>query len=157
MKAYRIIFLAVILAMSACSSRKPVVYVPVAQTSIRTDTVRLCSMRSDSLILRDSIRIFHKGDSICVEEIKWRIRVKEKIDTVFSVRVLRDTITKIIETPADASGWNSKLNSGGKTSGLGAKIFKSMVAPFLPVLKWGLGIGIPIVLLYILYKRKHPL
>lgn len=66
---------------------------------LRTDTVRVSEMRRDSVVVRDSVFVREKGDSVYVYRERWRERlvlahdtvVRAKTDTV--VRMKTDTVT----------------------------------------------------------------
>lgn len=93
------LFLALIILSTGCSPRREIKYVPVENTSARIDTIFLYAERTDSVIDRDSVMIYQAGDTVRIESIKWRVRVKERLDTLRSTTLIRDTVTRIIEIP----------------------------------------------------------
>lgn len=93
-----LIYLSIITLAAGCSPRHEIRYVPVENNSLRADTIFLHAERTDSVIDRDSV-IIYIGDTVRVERSRWRLRIKERIDTLREVTLIRDTITKIVEIP----------------------------------------------------------
>ena len=52
------------LALSGGCTRK--VYVPVENTTVRTDTVYQSQLRVDSVFCRDSVAVIQKGDTVLI-------------------------------------------------------------------------------------------
>ena len=57
---------------------------------LRTDTVRISDVRRDSIVVKDSVFVREKGDSVYVYREKWRTNVELRHDTVF--RAKTDTV-----------------------------------------------------------------
>lgn len=77
----QIALLICLLVIATGCSRK--VYVPVESTVSRTDTVYSAKVRVDSVIMRDSVAVFQKGDTVMITKYRDRYRVKELTDTVY--------------------------------------------------------------------------
>lgn len=85
--------LLVIIAIVLCwalSSCKITEYVPVE--TVRTDTVYIAHIVTDSVYQHDSIYIHEKGDTVWYERWHTQYRDRLRIDTVYQARV--DTIAK---------------------------------------------------------------
>lgn len=85
--------LLVIIAIVLCwalSSCKITEYVPVE--TVRTDTVYIAHIVTDSVYQHDSIYIHEKGDAVWYERWHTQYRDRLRIDTVYQARV--DTIAK---------------------------------------------------------------
>ena len=54
------------------------------------DTVRISDVRRDSIVVKDSVYVREKGDSVYVYREKWRTNVELRHDTVF--RAKTDTV-----------------------------------------------------------------
>lgn len=74
--------LALIAASIVCSSCTRKIYIPVEQTKQSTDSLYRTLWRTDTIIDRDTLQTFVSGDSVVIERIRWRYRVKEKYDTI---------------------------------------------------------------------------
>lgn len=124
------LLVAVICGVCACSKK---VYVPTERVVVRTDSVavrradsltRLLAVR-DSFVVRDSVFVFQRGDSVVKEVWRWRDRVSVVRDTVRDgkvrayARVVRDTVSvpyavevvKEVEKPL--SWWERTLRGCG--------------------------------------------
>lgn len=99
-------------AMCGCTSTQ---YVPVERTVIRTDTVSSIKFRIDSVIYRDSVAVFYKGDTVTITRWRDRYRVKMQTDTLYqsltdSVRVpepysVERKLTRWEQTKMDFGGF----------------------------------------------------
>lgn len=58
-------------------------YVPVESVVLRTDTVYSAKFRVDSVIMRDSVLVFQKGDTLIVSKVRDRWRDRVVRDTVY--------------------------------------------------------------------------
>lgn len=82
--------------LASCATSKPV------QTSERTETDRTysahldsllrASMARDSIVVRDSVYVFQKGDTVTQYVEKWRYRYRTNTDTIYKVTLLCDTV-----------------------------------------------------------------
>lgn len=59
---------------------------------VRTDTLRVVDHRRDSVVVRDSVYVREKGDSVFVYRERWRDRVELRHDTI--VKVKTDTLVR---------------------------------------------------------------
>lgn len=75
-----------LVALCGCKATE---YVPLESVVLRTDTVYSAKFRVDSVIMRDSVLVFQKGDTLIVSKVcdRWRDRVVR--DTVY--RSAKDT------------------------------------------------------------------
>ena len=98
---------------SGCTTTK---YVTVPE--YHTDTVRVVKVQHDSLVLKDSVYIHDKGDTILIE--KWHTQYRDRIvrDTIYQSK--HDSIPApypvevIKEVPAELSWWQQlKMKVGG--------------------------------------------
>ncbi len=106
-----VIGLALILALAAmCIGCKSVQYVPVE--TVRTDTCYVNRLRTDSLVIRDSVIVDRKGDTVIVDRWRWRERYTNRTDTVYRSRV--DTISVPYPVERKQSRWQqAKTTLGG--------------------------------------------
>lgn len=73
------LLICLLVIVTGCSRK---VYVPVENSVSRTDTVYSAKVRVDSVIIRDSVSVFQKGDTVMITKYRDRYRVKELTDTV---------------------------------------------------------------------------
>lgn len=66
-----------------CSCTRTV-YLPAETVRHRTDTLRVCLQRTDTVIDRDSIVIHSRSDTVFKTVYRERLRCRERIDTVYS-------------------------------------------------------------------------
>jgi hypothetical protein len=87
---------------SGCTTTK---YVPVIEH--HTDTVRVVKVQHDSLVLKDSVYIHDKGDTILIEKWHTHYRDRWRTDTIYQSK--RDSIPYpvevIKEVPAQLTWW----------------------------------------------------
>ena len=104
-------------------SRK--VYVPMERTEVRTDTLWKTLERVDTVIDRDTVQTYMRGDSVIVERVRWRVRVRERHDTVYRVRT--DSVSVPVPYPVETvkevekplSWWRKTLQFLGWLSVIG--------------------------------------
>jgi len=99
-----IVFFAMCALFSGCTTTQ---YVPVPE--YHTDTMLMVKVQHDSLVLKDSVYIHDKGDTVLIE--RWHTQWRDRIvhDTIYQSK--RDSIpapypvevTK--EVPADLTWW----------------------------------------------------
>lgn len=89
-RMFGIIILGVIVAviLGMCTSCTRTIYVP--QVSVERDSIYLHTHSRDSIVVRDSVTIREKGDTVWLE--RWRIEYRDRIrlDTAYIER--RDSI-----------------------------------------------------------------
>lgn len=93
----QIALLICLLVIATGCSRK--VYVPVESTVSRTDTVYSAKVRVDSVIMRDSVAVFQKGDTVMITKYRDRYRVKELTDTVYQSAI--DSVKVSVPYPVE--------------------------------------------------------
>jgi hypothetical protein len=96
---------------SGCTTTK---YVPVIEH--HTDTVRVVKVQHDSLVLKDSVYIHERGDTILIENWHTQYRDRWRTDTIYQSK--RDSIPYpvevIKEVPAELTMWQRlKMKVGG--------------------------------------------
>lgn len=118
----------IFLIVTAGCTRK--VYVPVATTTHSHDTLHIVRTCRDTLLLRDSIHIHTRGDTVFKDVTRDRIRVSLQHDTV--VRTVSDTIVKEIHAAAESSGMRASKNGSALLTPL---IWAAAIALLLIVVK----------------------
>jgi hypothetical protein len=87
---------------SGCTTTK---YVPVIEH--HTDTVRVVKVQHDSLVLKDSVYIHDKGDTVLIE--KWHTQYRDRIvrDTVYQSKhdSIPYPVEVVKEVPAKLTWW----------------------------------------------------
>lgn len=76
-----------LVALCGCKATE---YVPVGSVVVRTDTVYSAKFRVDSVIMRDSVLVVQKGDTLIVSKVRDRWRDRVVRDTVY--RSASDTV-----------------------------------------------------------------
>lgn len=82
-----VMMVAVVIIACGCTRK---VYVPVDRYHIVKDSVERVRMLRDSVIMRDSIYVDMRGDTLLREVYRWRVRDRYLRDTVR--QVVRDTV-----------------------------------------------------------------
>lgn len=109
------LFICLLVLATGCSRK---VYVPVESTVSRTDTIYSAKVRVDSVIMRDSVAVFQKGDTVLITKYRDRYRVKELTDTVYQSAI--DSVKVSVPYPVDRelSRWErTKMDFGGMAIG----------------------------------------
>lgn len=109
------LFICLLVLASGCSRK---VYVPVESTVSRTDTIYSAKVRVDSVIMRDSVAVFQKGDTVLITKYRDRYRVKELTDTVYQSAI--DSVKVSVPYPVERelSRWErTKMDFGGMAIG----------------------------------------
>ena len=104
-----------VLALALCGCTTTTKYVPVERVTHHTDTVRELAVRIDSVMTRDSVAVYIRGDTVFMTKWRDRFRYSERIDTVYrsvadSVRVpqpypVERKLTAWEQVKQDAGGW----------------------------------------------------
>lgn len=105
-----------LLVLAVGCTRK--VYVPVESAVSRTDTVYSAKVRVDSVIMRDSVAVFQKGDTVIITKYRDRYRVKELTDTIYQSAI--DSVKISVPYPVERklSRWErTKMDFGGMAIG----------------------------------------
>lgn len=112
----QIALLVCLLVLATGCTRK--VYIPIESTVSRTDTVYSAKVRVDSVIMRDSVAVFQKGDTVIITKYRDRYRVKELTDTVYQSAI--DSVKVSVPYPVERelSRWErTKMDFGGMAIG----------------------------------------
>lgn len=109
------LFICLLVLASGCSRK---VYVPVESTVSRTDTIYSAKVRVDSVIMRDSVAVFQKGDTVTITKYRDRYRVKELTDTVYQSAIDSVKISVPYPVERELSRWErTKMDFGGMAIG----------------------------------------
>ena len=109
------LFICLLVLATGCSRK---VYVPVESAVLRTDTIYSAKVRVDSVIMRDSVAVFQKGDTVTITKYRDRYRVKELTDTVYQSAI--DSVKVSVPYPVERelSRWErTKMDFGGMAIG----------------------------------------
>lgn len=101
------IILMVSLLLTGC---KTVKYYPLE--TVRHDTVYIQSVKLDSILVKDSIHITEKGDTVTEFRLKYIYKYKDRTDTLYLSRV--DTVSVPYPVEKQLTKWQqTKVNYGG--------------------------------------------
>lgn len=110
------LFICLLVLASGCSRK---VYVPVESVVSRTDTIYSAKVRVDSVIMRDSVAVFQKGDTVLITKYRDRYRVKELTDTVYHSAIDSVKISVPYPVERELSRWErTKMDFGGMAIGV---------------------------------------
>ncbi len=114
--AYLVLVIAVICVLACGCSRA--VYVPVESVSYRTDTLRVINSRVDSVVMRDSVAVYVKGDTVRITQYRDRLRWRDRVDTVYKARVDTARVEVPVAVEKELSRWEKiKMDFGGLALG----------------------------------------
>lgn len=123
-----------LMMLSACSPKT--VYVPTV--TIRTDTLYRTALRIDSVILRDSVTIIRRGDTVYLTKYRDRFRYRERIDTLY--QSVTDSVEVRVPYPVER-----KLTRWERTKmELGGWAFGALIVAVLAV-----------VIMWLIYKKRR--
>lgn len=109
------LFICLLVLATGCSRK---VYVPVESAVSRTDTIYSAKVRVDSVIMRDSVAVFQKGDTVTITKYRDRYRVKELTDTVYQSAIDSVKISVPYPVERELSRWErTKRDFGGMAIG----------------------------------------
>lgn len=91
-----VLFICLLVLATGCTRK---VYVPVESTVSRTDTIYSAKVHVDSVIMRDSVAVFQKGDTVMITKYRDRYRVKELTDTVYQSAI--DSVKVSVPYPVE--------------------------------------------------------
>lgn len=115
-----IAFWAVLIALIAtCCSCTTTKYVPVESVVTRTDTIYTAKLRVDTIMERDSVIIFQRGDTVFQTKYIEKLRVRERVDTLYQAVV--DSVKVVVPYPVERklTWWErAKMDFGGVALGL---------------------------------------
>ena len=110
----RLIFMLIPLLWAGCTRR---VYVPYETHASLTDSAYRAVNTSDTLIMRDSVTTFVRGDTVHRITVRDRLRTRTRSDTV--VRTVRDTVSTVrtiaVEKEKPRSAAHDALRNAGLT------------------------------------------
>lgn len=107
----------VLLLLCFCSCAREI-YVPVETVTHHTDTLRLTTLRVDSVFQRDSVSLIQRGDTVFLTKYRDRFRYRDRIDTVYKATV--DTARISVPYPVERklTKWQqTKQDVGGMAIG----------------------------------------
>ncbi len=102
------ILLLILLSEIGCSRK---VYIPVESSSIIRDSLRFSTIRCDSIILRDSVIIQQKGDTILQTKIRYRERYRSLYDTITQIHYDSIYIEKPLPVTNPTSSGYTKIRN----------------------------------------------
>lgn len=109
------LFICLLVLATGCTRK---VYIPIESVVSRTDTVYSAKVRVDSVIMRDSVAVFQKGDTVLITKYRDRYHVKELTDTVYQSAI--DSVKVSVPYPVERelSRWErTKMDFGGMAIG----------------------------------------
>lgn len=114
MKSSLILFPALLLlpvVLLSCGTRREV----VALESSSASSADARSLRSDTLLLRDSVLLVARGDTVRIREVRYRDRILRTADTLRITDTLRTEVPVEVvrEAPRYATPWRSALAAIG--------------------------------------------
>ena len=96
-----IVILTLLLIFNSCRSR----HLPISENNT-ADSLRAISVRSDSIVVHDSIYIVERGDTVFQYKYKYIYRDRILHDTLHHHRC--DTITQFVEIEKQLTFWQQK-------------------------------------------------
>ena len=106
------IILMVSLLLTGCKTIK---YYPLE--TVRNDTVYIQSLKVDSILVKDSIHIMEKGDTVTEFRLKYIYKYKDRTDTLYLSKV--DTVSVPYPVEKELTKWQSvKVDYGGWAIGI---------------------------------------
>ena len=106
----------ILLTLAICSSCRTIEYYPLE--TVRIDTVYVNKQRVDSVMVRDSVHIIEKGDTVTEFRLKYIYKCRDRVDTLY--RSKTDTISVPYPVEKQLTKWQqTKVNYGGWAMGVG--------------------------------------
>ena len=100
------------LLMTGCKTIK---YYPLE--TVRHDTVYIQSVKLDSILVKDSVHITEKGDTVTEFRLKYIYKYKDRADTLYLSRT--DTVSVPYPVEKELTKWQSvKVDYGGWAMGI---------------------------------------
>ena len=110
-----LIFIIILLMSAICIGCRTIEYFPVE--TVRTDTVYVNSVSVDSVLVRDSVYIHEKGDTVTEYRYQYVYRYKDRVDTLYLSKV--DTVGVPYPVERELTKWQSvKVDYGGWAIGI---------------------------------------
>ena len=99
--------LLLLLVLTGC---RTIEYYPLE--TVRIDTVYVNQQRVDSLMVRDSVHIYQKGDTVTEFRLKYIYKYKDRTDTLYLSKT--DTVSVPYPVEKQLTKWQSvKVDYGG--------------------------------------------
>lgn len=115
MKAWQIILIILLTSAICCGCRTVTEYVPVE--TVRLDTVYVNRIAVDSVLVRDSVYIHERGDTVTEYRYQYVYRYKDRVDTLYLSKV--DTVGVPYPVERELTKWQSvKVDYGGWAIGI---------------------------------------
>lgn len=114
--AFWVALIALIVGCQSCTTTK---YIPVESVVTRTDTIYTAKLRIDTIMERDSVVVYQKGDTIYQTKYIEKLRVRERVDTLY--QVVADSVKVVVPYPVERelTWWErTKMDFGGMALGL---------------------------------------
>lgn len=110
-----LIFIIISLMSAICIGCRTIEYFPVE--TVRTDTVYVNRLSVDSVLVRDSVYIHEKGDTVTKFRLKYIYKYRDRTDTLYIS--IRDTISVPYPVEKELTKWQqTKVNYGGWAIGI---------------------------------------
>ena len=101
-----------LLVLAGC---RTIEYYPVE--TVRVDTVYVNHQRVDSVLVRDSIRIVERGDTVREYRLKYIYKYRDRVDTLYMSRA--DTVSVPYPVEKPLTKWQqTKVSYGGWALGI---------------------------------------
>lgn len=114
--AFWAVLITLVIGCQSCTTTK---YVPVESVVTRTDTIYTAKLRVDTIMERDSVVVYQKGDTIYQTKYIEKLRVRERVDTLY--QVVADSVKISVPYPVERelTWWErTKMDFGGMALGL---------------------------------------
>ena len=104
--------LLLLLVLTGC---RTIEYYPLE--TVRIDTVYVNQQRVDSVMVRDSVHIYQKGDTVTEFRLKYIYKYKDRTDTLYLSKT--DTMSVPYPVEKELTKWQqTKVNYGGWAMGI---------------------------------------
>lgn len=108
-------FIIILLTAAICSGCRTIEYYPLE--TVRIDTVYVNKKLVDSVMVRDSIHIYQKGDTVTEFRLKYIYKYKYRTDTLYLSKT--DTVSVPYPVEKQLTKWQqTKVNYGGWALGI---------------------------------------
>lgn len=110
-----LIFIIILLMSAICIGCRTIEYYPVE--TVRSDTVYVNRLAVDSVLVRDSVYIHERGDTVTEYRYQYVYRYKDRVDTLYLSKV--DTVGVPYPVEMELTKWQSvKVDYGGWAIGI---------------------------------------
>lgn len=117
--------LAMVCMTLSCTKK---IYVPVDRYFIHRDSTRSALHTVDSILMRDSIHIETRGDTVRHTIFRWRYRDRMVRDTLLSIKIDTVSVSTAIPVPAELSTPDRRYLRIGKIAAHGSLIIAIVLA-----------------------------